>query len=196
MSSAFQSNCSVTPAFLYICSSFAQLCHNSPRPPKQSPNSLGRPIGSFTVHSLASAASGLPLRLFLSHTLFLTPAEAHAKPPRVMLSLSSLPSHQLISLPHTSFYFTCPNFPPQTHHLGGASWKIPGRLLPGVTMGTEVPCGEGPTSEFHSGSLRKAVVMEEGCSCERNRERPPGTCWLSAGLLGAIPLLPDYTGPT
>lgn len=172
MSSAFQSNCSVTRAFLYISSSFAQLCHDSPRPPKQSPNSLGRPIGSFTVRLWPSPQT-LPLtpcsRLLLKH-------EAHAKPPRIMLSLSSLPSHQLISLPHTSFYFTCPNFPPQTHHLGGASWKIPGRLLPGVTTGMEVPCGEGPTSEFHSGSLRKGVVMEEGCSCERNRERPPGTC--------------------
>lgn len=163
----------MTPAFLYICSSFAQLCHDSPRPPKQSPNSLGRQIGSFTVLSLASAASGLPLRLFLSHTLFSAPAEAHAKPPRVMLSLSSLPPHQLISWPHMSFYFTCPNFPPQTHHLGGASRKTPGRLLPGATTGMEVPCGEGPTTEVHSGSLRKGVVMEEGCSCER---RPPGTC--------------------
>lgn len=40
-----------------------------------------------------------------------------------MLSFASSPSHQLISLPHMSFYFTCPKFPSQTHPLGRASWK-------------------------------------------------------------------------
>lgn len=159
-SSTFQNNCSATPAFPCICSSFTQLCHDSPRPPKQTPNSLGRQI--MILHGLVPAASGLPLRLS-------SPTPCSLLLLKHTQSLQESCSHFLPHL-HTNWFLclTCPSTSPasSSHHrltpLGELAGRLgmESRLLLGPALEMGVPCGEWPTSKSHSGSMRQGVVME------------------------------------
>lgn len=47
------------------------------------------------------------------------------------------------------------------------------RWMLGPTQGMEMSCGEGPTSESHSGSVKKGAVMEEDAPVEGQGEATP-----------------------
>lgn len=109
--------------------------------------------------------------------------------------------------PHTNSFLClpCPSTSPapSSHHRLSLLGELAGRLgtkstlLLGPTLGMGVPCGD-PRPSPTPAPWKRVLWWRKGAPVKGQGEATPlpGACSLFASLLGAIPLLPVYTGPT
>lgn len=195
----------LAPALPHIESSLTQIWprHNSdifkvsPLPRKQTPDFWRQHPWPLVFRLLP------PLALTSSDSSFSTPCSLlmlrHMRSLwSVMLSLYFISLCKLISLPCMLCYFsTCPRFPSETHPLGGARWEIGNKKQISSRANSEGWVVVTLSAMWRSTHIWVPFGLDEKGCCDPSRMPATEGSWLIfAHLLGAIPLLPNYTEPT